>query len=74
MPDFWSFPTVSMGLGPICSIYHARFAKYLENRGLKPDNGGRIWAFIGDGESDEPETLGAIGMAVREKLDNLVWL
>ncbi len=74
MPDFWSFPTVSMGLGPICSIYHARFAKYLENRDLKPKNGGKIWSFIGDGESDEPETLGAIGLAVREKLDNLVWV
>jgi pyruvate dehydrogenase E1 component len=74
MPDFWSFPTVSMGLGPIMSIYHARFIKYLENRGLKPKNGGTVWAFIGDGESDEPETLGAIGMAARENLDNLVWV
>ena len=74
MPDFWQFPTVSMGLGPIMAIYTARFNKYLENRGLKPKNGGRVWAFLGDGECDEPETLGAIGLASREKLDNLTFV
>lgn len=74
MPDFWQFPTVSMGLGPITAIYQARFAKYLENRGLKPKNGGKIWAFVGDGETDEPETLGAIHLASREKLDNLIFV
>jgi pyruvate dehydrogenase E1 component len=74
MPDFWQFPTVSMGLGPIMAIYQARFMRYLENRGLKPKNGGRVWAFLGDGECDEPESLGAIGMAVREKLDNLTFV
>jgi len=74
MPDFWQFPTVSMGLGPIMSIYQARFMRYLENRSLKPANGGRVWAYLGDGECDEPETLGAIGMAAREKLDNLVFV
>jgi pyruvate dehydrogenase E1 component len=74
MPDFWQFPTVSMGLGPIMAIYQARFMRYLENRGLKPRNGGKVWAFLGDGECDEPESLGAIGMAVREKLDNLIFV
>ncbi len=74
MPDFWQFPTVSMGLGPIMSIYQARFNRYLENRGLKPANDGRVWAFLGDGECDEPETLGAITLASREKLDNLTWV
>ncbi len=74
MPDFWQFPTVSMGLGPIMSIYQARFARYLENRGLKPASGHKVWAFLGDGETDEPETLGAIDMAVREKLDNLIFI
>jgi len=74
MPDFWSFPTVSMGLGPIMSIYHARFIRYMEDRGLKEKGNGRIWAVIGDGETDEPETLGAIRIAAREKLDNLIWL
>ena len=73
MPDFWQYPTVSMGLGPIMSIYHARFIRYMENRGLKEPNGGKVVAFVGDGESDEPETLGALTMASREKLDNLVW-
>ena len=58
MPDFWEFPTVSMGLGPIQAIYHARFIKYLENRGLKTSTGGKVWAFMGDGEMDEPESLG----------------
>ncbi|HPO14709.1 MAG TPA: pyruvate dehydrogenase (acetyl-transferring), homodimeric type [Candidatus Hydrogenedentes bacterium] len=74
MPNFWQFPTVSMGLGPIMAIYQARFNHYLENRGLKPRNGGHVWAFLGDGECDEPETLGAIGMASREKLDNLIFV
>ena len=74
MPDFWEFPTVSMGLGPIQSIYHARFIKYLENRGLKASTGGKVWAFLGDGEMDEPESLGSITLASREKLDNLLWV
>ncbi len=74
MPDYWQFPTVSMGLGPILSIYNARFARYLENRGLKEAGDGKVWAFLGDGETDEPETLGAIKVAAREKLDNLVWV
>ncbi len=74
MPDFWQFPTVSMGIGPICAIYQARFMKYLENRGLSKDTGRKVWCFIGDGESDEPETQGAIALAVREKLDNLVFV
>src|SRR6266446_3258959 len=69
MPDFWEFPTVSMGLGPIQAIYHARFIKYLENRGLKTSTGGKVWAFLGDGEMDEPESLGSITLASREKLD-----
>jgi len=72
MPGFWQMPSASMGLSTPSAIYQARFAKYLENRGLKPDNGGKIWAFIGDGESDEPEVLGTINIAAREKLDNLV--
>ena len=74
MPDFWEYPTVSMGLGPINSIYHARFNRYLENRGLDDTSQSRIWCFIGDGETDEPETLGAISLATREGLDNLVWV
>ncbi len=74
MPDFWQFPTVSMGLGPILSIYQARFNRYLEHRGLKDTRDSRVWAFIGDGETDEPETLGAISLAAREKLDNLHWI
>ena len=74
MPHFWQFPTVSMGLGPIMAIYQARFNRYLEHRGLKPANGGRVWAFLGDGETDEPETLGAIGLAAREQLDNLIFV
>ena len=72
MPDFWQVPNASMGLSVPAAIYQARFAKYLENRGLKPADGGRIWCFIGDGESDEPEVLGTIAIAAREKLDNLV--
>ncbi|MCP4642694.1 MAG: pyruvate dehydrogenase (acetyl-transferring), homodimeric type [bacterium] len=74
MPEFWQFPTVSMGLGPIMSIYQARFNRYLEDRGLKKDHGSHVWAFLGDGECDEPETLGAITLASREKLDNLIFV
>ncbi|HTA17594.1 MAG TPA: pyruvate dehydrogenase (acetyl-transferring), homodimeric type, partial [bacterium] len=74
MPDFWQFPTVSMGLGPISSIYQARFMRYLEHRGLKKPGDEKVWSFVGDGESDEPETLGAINLAVREKLNNLIWV
>ena len=74
MPDFWEFPTVSMGLGPIQAIYHARFIKYLENRGLKQSTGGKVWAFLGDGEMDEPESLGSITLASRERLDNLIFV
>jgi pyruvate dehydrogenase E1 component len=74
MPDFWQFPTVSMGLGPIMAIYQARFMKYLDNRGLLDMGDRRVWAFMGDGEMDEPESLGAIGLAAREKLDNLVFV
>ncbi len=74
MPNFWEFPTVSMGLGPIQAIYHARFIKYLENRGLKKPGTGKVWAFLGDGETDEPESLGAITLASREKLDNLIFV
>ncbi len=74
MPDFWQFPTVSMGLGPIMSIYQARFIRYLEDRGFKPESDQRVWAFIGDGETDEPETLGAISLAVREGLNNLTFV
>jgi pyruvate dehydrogenase E1 component len=74
MPDYWQFPTVSMGLGPIQAIYQARFLKYLHARGLANTEGRKVWAFIGDGETDEPESLGAIGMASREKLDNLIFV
>ncbi len=74
MPDFWEFPTVSMGLGPIMAIYQARFQRYLEDRGHTPQSDARVWAFIGDGETDEPESLGAITLASREKLDNLVFV
>jgi len=74
MPDFWQFPTVSMGLGPIQAIYQARFLRYLEDRGLAKTAGRRVWAFMGDGEMDEPESMGAIGMAAREGLDNLVFV
>src|SRR3954464_11583997 len=74
MPDFWEFPTVSMGLGPIMSIYQARFNRYLEDRGLKKPSDRKVFAFLGDGETDEPESLGAISLAAREKLDNLVWV
>ncbi len=74
MPDFWQFPTVSMGLGPIMSIYQARFMKYLQHRGLANTQERKVWAFLGDGECDEPESLGAISLASREKLDNLTWV
>ncbi len=74
MPDFWQFPTVSMGLGPIMAIYQARFMKYLQDRNIRNTDGRKVWLFMGDGESDEPESLGAIGMAGREKLDNLVFV
>jgi pyruvate dehydrogenase E1 component len=74
MPDFWEFPTVSMGLGPIQAIYHARFIRYLEDRGLKKSATGNVWAFLGDGEMDEPESLGSISLASREKLDNLIFV
>ncbi len=74
MPNFWQFPTVSMGLGPIMSIYQARFNRYLKSRGFIPGEEPRVWCFVGDGESDEPETLGALTLASRENLDNLVWV
>ena len=75
MPDFWQFPTVSMGLGPIISIYQARFLRYMQARGFIPvEDEPKVWAFVGDGESDEPETLGAITLASRENLDNLIWV
>jgi pyruvate dehydrogenase E1 component len=74
MPDFWEFPTVSMGLGPIMAIYQARFKNYLQDRGLLEPNDTKVWAFLGDGETDEPETLGAISLAAREKLDNLIFV
>src|SRR3954454_10620099 len=74
MPDFWQFPTVSMGLGPLMAIYQARFLKYLHGRGLAQAEGRKVWAFMGDGEMDEPESLGAISLAGREKLDNLVFV
>ncbi len=74
MPDFWQYPTVSMGLGPIMAIYQARFMRYLEDRGLKKTAAQKVWAFLGDGEADEPETLGAITFASRAKLDNLIFV
>ncbi|MEC9261576.1 MAG: pyruvate dehydrogenase (acetyl-transferring), homodimeric type, partial [Pseudomonadota bacterium] len=74
MPEFWQFPTVSMGLGPMQAIYQARFLKYLTNRGLKDCSDQRVWCFLGDGEIDEPESLGAIGLASREGLDNLTFV
>jgi pyruvate dehydrogenase E1 component len=74
MPDFWQFPTVSMGLGPMMAIYQARFQRYLEHRGIVPPSDRKIWCFLGDGEMDEPESLGAITMPVRERLDNLVFV
>ncbi|MGA8024978.1 MAG: pyruvate dehydrogenase (acetyl-transferring), homodimeric type [Candidatus Acidiferrales bacterium] len=74
MPDFWEFPTVSMGLSPLMAIYQARYNRYLEDRGLKPVTDAKVWAFLGDGETDEPESLGAITLAAREKLDNLIFV
>ena len=74
MPGFWEFPTVSMGLGPITAIYQARFNRYLENRGLRPKDDCKVWAFLGDGETDEPESLGALTLASRERLDNLIFV
>jgi pyruvate dehydrogenase E1 component len=74
MGDFWQFPTVSMGLGPLQAIYQARFLKYLENRGLIKSENRRVWAFLGDGEMDEPESVGALSIAAREKLDNLIFV
>ncbi|MCP4429918.1 MAG: pyruvate dehydrogenase (acetyl-transferring), homodimeric type [Gammaproteobacteria bacterium] len=74
MPNFWQFPTVSMGLGPIMAIYQARFMKYLENREIQSSQNRKVWAFMGDGEMDEPESLGAISLASRENLDNLVFV
>ena len=74
MPNFWSFPTVSMGIGPLNSIYQARFMRYLENRGLIPPTPRHVWAFLGDGEMDEPESMGSITLASREKLDNLIFV
>jgi len=74
MPDFWQFPTVSMGLGPIMAIYQARFMRYLKDRGILEPQGRKVWAFMGDGEMDEPESLGAISLAGRERLDNLIFV
>jgi pyruvate dehydrogenase E1 component len=74
MPDFWQFPTVSMGLGPLMAIYQARFMKYLQDRGFAQTEGRKVWCFCGDGEMDEPESMGAIGMAGRERLDNLIFV
>ena len=74
MPDFWQFPTVSMGLGPMTAIFQARFVRYLEHRGIVPASDRKIWAFLGDGEMDEPESMGALTMPVREKLDNLIFV
>jgi pyruvate dehydrogenase E1 component len=74
MPDFWEFPTVSMGLSPLMAIYQARFNRYLEDRSLKPRTDAKVWAFLGDGETDEPETLGAITLASRENLDNIIFV
>ncbi len=74
MPDFWQFPTVSMGLGPLMAIYQARFMRYIKDRGILEPQGRKVWAFMGDGEMDEPESLGAISLAGREKLDNLVFV
>src|SRR5881296_1285109 len=74
MPEFWEFPTVSMGLGPLAAIYQARFNRYLQHRGIKDTSGSRVWAFVGDGECDEPEALGALHVAAREGLDNLTFV
>src|SRR5699024_2128666 len=74
MPDDWQFPTVSMGIGPITSIYHARFMRYMHNRGILDTDGRKVWCFCGDGEMDEPESLGAVDVAAREGLDNLIFV
>ncbi|MGH2452067.1 MAG: pyruvate dehydrogenase (acetyl-transferring), homodimeric type [Candidatus Limnocylindria bacterium] len=74
MPEFWEFPTVSMGLGPLAAIYQARFNRYLQHRGIKDTSGSRVWCFVGDGECDEPESLGALHVAAREGLDNLTFV
>jgi pyruvate dehydrogenase E1 component len=74
LPDFWRFPTVSMGLGPLNAIYQARFMRYLENRGIIPATPRKVWAFVGDGETDEPESMGSLTLAAREKLDNLIFV
>ncbi|MBZ0048451.1 pyruvate dehydrogenase (acetyl-transferring), homodimeric type [Serratia sp. EWG9] len=74
MPDFWQYPTVSMGLGPLTAAYQARYMRYLEYRGLKPHQGRKVWAFLGDGEMDQPESLAAIALGGREKLDNLIFV
>ena len=74
MPEFWNFPTVSMGIGPLNAIYQARFMRYLENRGLIAKTDRKVWAFVGDGETDEVDTLGAISLGAREKLDNLIFV
>src|ERR1700728_2261081 len=74
MPEFWQFPTVSMGLGPMTAIFQARFVRYLEHRGMVPPSDRKVWAFLGDGEMDEPESMGALTMPVREKLDNLIFV
>jgi pyruvate dehydrogenase E1 component len=74
MPEFWQFPTVALGIGAITSLYQARFMKYLEARGIKQTAGRKVWAFLGDGEMDEPESMGSIGLAGRERLDNLIWV
>ncbi|MDJ0523328.1 MAG: pyruvate dehydrogenase (acetyl-transferring), homodimeric type, partial [Planctomycetota bacterium] len=74
MPEYWEFPTVSMGLGPLASIYQARFNRYLQARGIADTSQSRVWCYVGDGETDEPETLGALSVAAREGLDNLTWI
>src|SRR3954447_18813118 len=74
MPDFWEFPTVSMGLGPLAAIYQARFNRYLAQRGIKDTSNNRVWAFLGDGETDEPEAMGSLSIAAREGLDNLTFV
>src|SRR3546814_13496492 len=73
MPDFWQFPTVSMGLGPLMAIYQARFLKYLHARGIADTSNRKVWVFCGDGEMEEPESLGAISLDSRDKLDNLIF-
>src|SRR5204863_1269492 len=74
MPKMWEYPTVSMGIGPLNAIYQARFNRYMLNRGIKDTSASRVWAFLGDGECDEPESLGALSIAAREKLDNLIFV